>query len=222
MIADFYKTFHKRITDTSDNGGKFSGERCLGIDPASGKKVFVKIGRFGPVAQIGETESDEKPRFAGLRKDQHIETVTLDDVLGLFAFPRELGMFEGSDVQVAIGRFGPYIKHKSLFVSIPKTDSPSEISLEHAIELIEAKRNAEVNKTVAVFKDDMKVLRGRFGIYISYKNANYKIPKTYDSEHLTYEDCLKIVADPENASKGRRSSVAAKTASKTKSSAKKK
>lgn len=222
MIADFYKTFHKRITDTSDNGGKFSGERCLGIDPASGKKVFVKIGRFGPVAQIGETDSDEKPRFAGLRKDQHIETVTLDDVLGLFAFPRELGMFEDADVQVAIGRFGPYIKHKSLFVSIPKTDSPSEISLERAIELIEAKRNAEVNKTVAVFKDEMKVLRGRFGIYISYKNANYKIPKTYDSEHLTYDDCLKIVANPENASKGRRSSAAAtKTTSKTKSFAKK-
>ncbi len=205
MIADFYKDFHKKITSTADNSGKFSGERLVGVDPTTGKNVFVKIGRFGPIAQIGNTEDTEKPRFAGLRKDQHIETITLDEVLALFAFPRSIGFFEDKEISVAIGRFGPYIRHDNKFITIPKTDDPSLITAERAIQLIEEKRNKEINNTITVFAEDpeMKVLRGRFGIYISYQKNNYKIPKKYEAEKLTYEECKAIVSDPVNASKGR-------------------
>ena len=205
MIKDFYKDFHKTITETSDNSGKFSGEKLLGVDPVSGKNVYVKIGRFGPVAQIGDTESDEKPKFAGLHKDQSIETITLDEVLDLFAFPRSLGEYEDADIQVAIGRFGPYLKHKNAFYSLSKLDDPSLVTFQRAIEIIESKRKSDADNVVATFPEDadMKVLRGRFGIYISYKKANYKIPRTYDANNLSYQDCLDIVNNPDNASKKR-------------------
>ncbi len=205
MIKDFYKGFHKTITETSDNSGKFSGEKLLGVDPVSGKNVYVKIGRFGPVAQIGDTESDEKPKFAGLHKDQSIETITLDEVLDLFAFPRSLGEYEDAEIQVAIGRFGPYIKHKNAFYSLSKLDDPSLVTFQRAVEIIESKRKSDADNVVATFPEDkdMKVLRGRFGIYVSYKKANYKIPRTYDANNLTYQDCIDIVNDPNNASKKR-------------------
>ena len=205
MIKDFYKGFHKTITETSDNSGKFSGEKLLGVDPVSGKNVYVKIGRFGPVAQIGDTESDEKPKFAGLHKDQSIETITLDEVLDLFAFPRSLGEYEDAEIQVAIGRFGPYIKHKNAFYSLSKLDDPSLVTFQRAVEIIESKRKSDADNVVATFPEDkdMKVLRGRFGIYVSYKKANYKIPRTYDANNLTYQDCVDIVNDPNNASKKR-------------------
>ena len=205
MIKDFYKGFHKTITETSDNSGKFSGEKLLGVDPVSGKNVYVKIGRFGPVAQIGDTESDEKPKFAGLHKDQSIETITLDEVLELFAFPRSLGEYEDAEIQVAIGRFGPYIKHKNAFYSLSKLDDPSLVTFQRAVEIIESKRKSDADNVVATFPEDkdMKVLRGRFGIYVSYKKANYKIPRTYDANNLTYQDCVDIVNDPNNASKKR-------------------
>ena len=205
MIKEFYKGFHKTITETGDNSGKFSGEKLLGVDPVSGKNVYVKIGRFGPVAQIGDTESDEKPKFAGLHKDQSIETITLDEVLDLFAFPRSLGEYEDAEIQVAIGRFGPYIKHKNAFYSLSKLDDPSLVTFQRAVEIIESKRKSDADNVVATFPEDdeMKVLRGRFGIYISYKKANYKIPRTYDANNLTYQDCLDIVNNPDNASKKR-------------------
>ena len=207
MIKDFYKDFHKCVTDTSDNSGKFSGEKLLGIDPSSGKNVYVKVGRFGPVAQIGDTESEENPRFAGLHKDQSIETITLEEVLDLFAFPRNLGQYEDSDIQVAIGRFGPYIKHKDAFYSIAKTDDPSTISYDKAVEIIENKRKNDLDNIVSTYPEDekMKVLKGRFGIYISYNKHNYKIPRSYDATKLSYKDCCDIVADPANASKKRSS-----------------
>ena len=205
MIKEFYKGFHKTITETGDNSGKFSGEKLLGVDPVSGKNVYVKIGRFGPVAQIGDTESDEKPKFAGLHKDQSIETITLDEVLDLFAFPRSLGEYEDAEIQVAIGRFGPYIKHKNAFYSLSKLDDPSLVTFQRAVEIIESKRKSDADNVVATFPEDaeMKVLRGRFGIYISYKKANYKSPRTYDANNLTYQDCLDIVNNPDNASKKR-------------------
>jgi DNA topoisomerase-1 len=205
MIKEFYKDFHKTITETGDNSGKFSGEKLLGVDPVSGKNVYVKIGRFGPVAQIGDTESDEKPKFAGLHKDQSIETITLDEVLDLFAFPRSLGEYEEAEIQVAIGRFGPYLKHKNAFYSLSKLDDPSLVTFQRAIEIIESKRKSDADNVVMTFAEDadMKVLRGRFGIYISYKKANYKIPRQYDANNLTYQDCLDIVNNPDNASKKR-------------------
>ena len=205
MIKEFYKDFHKTITETGDNSGKFSGEKLLGVDPVSGKNVYVKIGRFGPVAQIGDTESDEKPKFAGLHKDQSIETITLDEVLDLFAFPRSLGEYEDAEIQVAIGRFGPYLKHKNAFYSLSKLDDPSLVTFQRAVEIIESKRKSDADNVVATFPEDadMKVLRGRFGIYITYKKANYKIPRQYDSNNLTYQDCLDIVNNPDNASKKR-------------------
>ncbi|MCQ2317681.1 MAG: type I DNA topoisomerase [Bacteroidales bacterium] len=205
MIKDFYKDFHKDIEATSGNSGKFSGEKFLGIDPASGKKVFVKIGRFGPVAQIGETDADEKPKFAGLHKDQSIETITLDEVLDLFAFPRSLGEYEDAEIQVAIGRFGPYVKHKSAFYSLSKLDDPSTVTFQRAVEIIEAKRKADLDNVISTYPEDeeLKVLKGRFGIYITYKKANYKIPRTYDPNSLSYQDCMDIIADPANASKKR-------------------
>ncbi len=205
MIKEFYKGFHKQIEDTSDNSGKFSGEKFLGVDPVSGKNVYVKIGRFGPVAQIGDTETEEKPRFAGLHKDQSIETITLDEVLDLFAFPRSIGEYEDAEIQVAIGRFGPYIKHKNAFYSLSKLDDPSTVNFQRCVEIIENKRKSDADNVVATFPEDkdMMVLRGRFGIYISYKKTNYKIPRTYDANNLSYQDCLDIVNNPDNASKKR-------------------
>ena len=205
MIRDFYKGFHNQIISTTENSGKFSGEKLLGLDPSSGKKVYVKIGRFGPMAQIGDTDAEEKPRFAGLKKDMSIETVTLEEVLKLFEFPRTLGEFEGKEVSVAIGRFGPYIKHNNAFFSLAKTDDPNMVDLDRAIELINEKRQKDLQSIIRTFDNDpdMRVLNGRFGPYIAYKKSNYKIPKTIDPATLNYEDCLKIVEDPANAPKKR-------------------
>ena len=204
MIKDFYGVFHKQIVSTTENSGKFSGEKLLGVDPATGKNVYVKVGRFGPVAQIGDTESEEKPRFAGLRKDQSIEDVTLEDVLKLFEFPHILGRFEDKEVSVSVGRFGPYVKHNNTFFSLAKTDNPATIDMERAIEIIDEKRKKDVENTILTFENDpeMKVLNGRFGPYVSYKKKNYRIAKDVDPKTLTYEDCLKLVeADPKATTK---------------------
>ena len=165
----------------------------------------MKIGRFGPVAQIGDTDSEEKPKFAGLNKNQSIETITLEEVLDLFAFPRILGDYEGTEIQVAIGRFGPYVKHNNAFYGLTKLDDPSMVSYERAVEIIESKRKTDQDNVVSTYpeNEDLKVLKGRFGIYISLNKQNYKIPKTYDATNLTYQDCMDIINDPNNASKKR-------------------
>ena len=204
MIKDFYGVFHKQVVSTTENSGKFSGEKLLGVDPATGKNVYVKVGRFGPVAQIGDTESEEKPRFAGLRKDQSIDSITLEEVLKLFEFPRILGQFEDKEVSVSVGRFGPYVKHNNTFYSLAKTDNPATIDIERAIEIIGEKRQKDVENTILTFENDpeMKVLNGRFGPYVSYKKKNYRIAKDVDPKSLTYDDCLKLVeADPKAAPK---------------------
>jgi DNA topoisomerase-1 len=199
MLDKFYKPFHDKVEDAIQNSERSKGERILGIDPKTGKEVSVKIGRFGPLAQLGEGSADgegEKPQFSSLRPGQHIENITLEEALELFKLPRELGEFENKKVTVSIGRFGPYIRHDNKFVSLGKEDDPYEVALDRAIELIEAKREKDEKAVIRVFEEEpeLRVLNGRWGPYISYKKGNYKIPKKVEAEKLTLEDCMKIIA----------------------------
>lgn len=208
-IRGFYDVFHPEVERANDMRLEHKvGERVLGTDPASGKPVSVKIGRFGPVVQIGESTDEEKPRFASLRKDQSVFDITLADALKLFELPRDLGSFENETVTVAAGRFGPYIRHAGKFVSIPRTLSPLDITLDEAVELIKAKREADSKKLVKTFDEDpeLQILNGRYGMYLSYKKSNYKLPKTVeDPAALTREECLAIIESQE--SKPRRTST---------------
>lgn len=204
VIKDFYAPFHHLIDDTLEHAQRSSGERELGVDPKTGEKVFVRIGRFGPMAQIGETVEDgPKLRYASLRKDQHLETITLPEALKLFDLPRTLGEFEGKEVVIGVGRFGPYIRHDSKFVSLKKEDDPYTITLDLAIQRIEDKREADRNKLIKKFDEDplVQILNGRWGPYIAYGKANVKIPKGTDAASLSLDDCLKLCheqgADPE-------------------------
>jgi DNA topoisomerase I len=205
MIKDFYGPFHKQIETTQEESGKFKGERLLGVDPESGKNISVKIGRYGAIAQIGDTEAEEKPKFAGLRKDQSLDTITLEEAIKLFDFPRSLGTFEDEEITVAIGRFGPYVKHKNKFYSLKKEDNPQEINQERAIELIEEKRKSEKEKIIKSFPEDedVLILNGRYGPYLVIKKQNFKIPKNIEPKSLTLEDCYKIADDPDNKPKKR-------------------
>ncbi|MFH0866098.1 MAG: type I DNA topoisomerase [Bacteroidota bacterium] len=197
VISDFYFPFHKQIEQTHKTSERVSGERLLGPDPDSGKPVFVKIGKFGPIVQMGETESQEKPRFAGLLKGQSIDTITLAEALELFKLPKVIGTFEGADISVSVSRFGPYLKHLNGFFSLRKTDDPITITESRAIEIILEKRTKDINKLIKEFPEnpDVKVLKGRWGIYISVSKNNYKIPKGTDPKQLTLEDCLKIAEE---------------------------
>ena len=204
MIDDFYQPFHKNVEDTNENAERASGERELGIDPKSGRVLLARIGRYGPMVQIGKPDEEEKPKFAKLRANQSLDTITFEEALKLFDFPRELGEFEENEVTVAIGRFGPYVKHEKLFVSIPKGTDPAEIELDEAIELIKKKREADANKFINTFKDgEIQVLNGRYGPYIKAGKSNYKIPKDTDPKTLTQADCEKIIKDTPASGKGR-------------------
>ena len=180
-----------------EHSAKNTGERSLGEDPATGKPVIVRVGRFGPMAQIGNAEDEEdKPRFASLRKDQHIETITLEEALKLFELPRNLGQFEGKDVVVGVGKFGPFVRHDGKFVSLKKgVDDPYTIELDTAIVRIEDKRVADAQKLIKEFAEDpdLKLLNGRWGPYISYGKENVRLPKTVKAESLTYEQCMEYV-----------------------------
>lgn len=197
QIKAFYDSFHPGIDNALHMRLEHKvGERQLGVDPISGKPVSVKIGRFGPLVQVGDGDNDEKPQFASLLKGQSVSTITLEEALKLFEFPRVLGDFEDAEVSVAIGRFGPYVKHNGKFVSIPNNIAPAAITLEEACGLIVAKRESESKKVVKTFDEsaDMQVLNGRYGVYISYKKSNYKIPKTVkDPSALTFQECLDII-----------------------------
>ncbi len=195
-IDSFYKKFHPIVEDTLKNSERQSGERILGTDPVSGRQLSVKIGRYGPVAQIGTAEEDEKPQFASLRKDQSIENISLEEALELFKLPRTIGQFEEKDMTVAIGRFGPYIRHDGAFYSLPKDVDPMSIGADAAVEIIIAKREAERNKVISVLgeKGEYQVLNGRFGPYFTFEKTNYKIPKGTDPATLTAEDCAELVA----------------------------
>ncbi|MCE3227764.1 MAG: topA [Bacteroidetes bacterium] len=197
MLKEFYKPFHKTVEKTIDNSERASGERHLGKDPVSGKDVIVRIGRFGPLAQIGVTneETGEKPRFAGLRKDQRMETITLDEALLLFKMPRVVGEFEEKEMKVGIGRFGPYVVHNSVFTSLGKEDDPYTIGAERCIELILAKRKKDAEKLIKQFDEnpDLKVLNGRWGPFIALGRENFRIPKGTEPAKLTFGDVVQII-----------------------------
>ena len=204
-IANFYKVFHPVVDNAMSMRLEHKvGERLLGTDPVSGKPVSVKIGRYGPLVQVGEGDKDEKPRFASLLKGQSVQTITLEDALKLFDFPRLIGEYDGEDVTVAIGRFGPYIKHAGAFTSIPKNIAPEEITIDQAIELINEKRSEAQRRVIRTFDDDpdIQILNGRYGIYIAYKKNNYKIPKTVaDPAALSLDECRQIIAAQDAAPK---------------------
>jgi DNA topoisomerase-1 len=197
MIDQFYSPFHKLVEKTTKESDYTKGERILGVDPVSGKPVSVRIGRFGPIVQLGENdpESKVKPQFASLLKGQLIETITLEEALSLFKLPRTIGNYEDKEVVIGVGRFGPYVRHNSKFYSLKKDDNPLTIELNRAVELIEEGRKKEREKVIKIFDQEEKiqVLNGRWGAYISYNGANYKIPKGTDAHTLTYEECLKII-----------------------------
>ncbi len=200
MIDIFYKPFHINVETTLEVSDYTKGERELGVDPETGKVVVARMGRYGPVIQIGEKdeETGEKPKFASMLKGQHIETITLKEALSLFRLPRSVGEYEGKEMTVAIGRFGPYVRHDNKFVSLKKNvDDPYTITSERAIELIEEKREKDRNKFIKSFEEepDLQLLNGRWGPYISFKKKNYKIPKDVEPKELTKEDCMKIIAE---------------------------
>jgi len=207
MLAEFYKPFHKNVMETSEHSERASGERLLGVDPVSGKNLYVRIGRFGPMAQLGEgNDENNKPKFSSLRKDQRLETITFQEALDLFKLPRVVGMFEDKEMVVAVGRFGPYVRHNSIFVSLKKEDDPMTISADRCVELILAKRQAEIDKYIKTFTErpEVQLLNGRWGPYLVIDKNNFKLPKGTDAALLTLDECLAIAADPKNASKGNR------------------
>ena len=198
MISDFYFPFHDQIEGTLENTKKVSGEKLLGIDPVTGANVFVKIGRYGPMVQLGNTDSVQKPKFAALKKGQSIDTITLEEAMDLFKLPRKVGEYDGSEVIVSTGRFGPYLRYKSKFYSLPKEYDPLSVPLEHAIDVILKKQNRDNQKVLKEFQDNdelIQVLNGRYGSYISYKKQNYRIPKETDARLLTLEECRTIIAN---------------------------
>lgn len=222
-IDKFYKKFHPIVEDTMKNSERQVGERILGVDPKTGRQLSVKIGKYGPLAQIGTVEEEEKPVFASLHRDQSIESITFEEALELFKLPRQVGEYEDKVMTVAIGRFGPYIRHDGAFYSLPKTDDPMEVTTERAIEIIEEKREVERNKVIQVLGEngEIQVLNGRFGPYFTFEKVNYKIfPKGTDPTTLTLERCQELIAaQPEAANKKKpfgRKAAAAKTEKKTK------
>lgn len=206
-IERFYADFHPNIEKVSSLRLEHKvGERMLGEDPKTGKPVSVKIGRYGPVVQLGSSDDKEKPRFASLLKEQSMATITLEQALKMFELPRALGTFEDEEVTVAVGKFGPYVKHGKEYASIPKNLTPQEVTLEQAVQLIMNKREAEVQKIIKTFDEEpeLQVLNGRYGPYICYQKQNYKIPRKLDAAALTLDECRAIIADEANASKPKR------------------
>ena len=198
MLKTFYKSFEPTVENTMNARSEHkAGERQLGLDPKTHRPVFVKIGRFGPVVQIGTAEDQVKPQFAQLPKEQSMESITLEDALELFKLPRTLGEYEGSPVIIGAGRFGPYVLHEKKYTSLEKDDDPMSITIERAIELIEEKRKQETKKHLKFFTEDMKleILNGRYGPYLSYDGKNFRLPKAMHEKvaDLTYEECMKII-----------------------------
>ena len=196
MMDAFYQDFHPLVEKTSNTKTEHKvGERILGTDPVSGKPVSVKIGRYGPIIQIGSVEDEEKPRFAQLPKGMALETITLEEALECFKLPRNLGEFEEKTVSVGVGRFGPYVRHNNAFVSIPKGTDPMSVTLEDAIALIQSKREAAENKVIKTFEDEpgLQILNGRYGPYIAFEKKNYKIPENVEPKDLSKDACFKVI-----------------------------
>lgn len=214
MMDNFYQGFHPLVDKTLNSKTEHRvGERILGTDPVSGKPVSVKIGRFGPVIQIGTVNDEEKPRFAQLAKGQSLETIKLEEALEAFKLPRTLGEFDGHTVTVGVGRFGPYVRYDKLFVAIPKETDPMEITLDEAVELIKNKMEAEKKKFIKAFDadPDMQILNGRYGPYINYQKKNYKIPENIEPMDLNLEACFKIIELQKSKAETRKTKANAKS-----------
>lgn len=226
MIDRFYKPFHNLVEQTLEHSERATGERELGTDPKSGKRVIARIGRFGPMVQIGEVSDEEKPKFASLLKDQSISTISLEEALKLFLLPRKLGEYEGEELVAGIGRYGPYVRHGKLFASIPKemdTDVYA-ISLDAGIKLIEEKKELQKNREIKTFpeNEEVQVLNGRYGPYIKIGRQNFRIPKDVEPKSLTLEDCLRIAEEsPKRGGRRGAKSGATKTGSAKKTKSKK-
>ena len=213
VIDHFYVPFHKNILQTQKNSHRNSGAKLLGIDPQSGKNVYAKIGRYGTLIQIGETNNDEKPRFASMKKGQSIETITLEEALSLFSLPRTVGEFEDKEVIVSIGKFGPYVRLGDKFYSLSKNDDPYDVSLERCIDIIKVKRDDEAEKEkrremfpheVGTLDDDVIVSNiGRYGPYLSYRGENFRLPKTIDPLTITLDEAKGLIAKGSSTTKTR-------------------
>lgn len=224
MIDSFYHPFHENVEGTIENAERVTGERELGVDPKSGERLIVRMGKFGPIAQIGQASEDgtKKPQFASLRKGQSIQTITLEDALELFKLPRELGEYEDKMLKANIGRFGPYVQQGSLFASIPKDEDPLDITFERAVELIEAKKKADAEKFINSFEHEdgeIQVLNGRWGPYIKQGKKNYKIPKDVEAKDLALDEVIHIMKN--QPKKGAKRKPAAKKKTTAKKTAKK-
>ena len=198
MMHKFYKKFEPTVEKVINARAEHkAGERQIGIDPTSGKPVFVKIGRFGPVVQIGSADDKEKPRFAQLPSDKSMDSLTLEEAMELFRLPRTVGQFEGSEVSIGAGRFGPYVLHDKKYVSLPKDADPLAITLDEAVALIQEKRQQDQQRHLKTFDEDPKleILNGRYGPYIAYDGKNYRMPKAMHARaaELSYEEAMKLV-----------------------------
>ena len=194
ILKDFYSSFHPTVEDVIKNASRESGERILGTDPVSGRKVSVRLGKFGPMAQIGSVDEEDKPIFAGLLPEQKISKITLEETLELFKLPCYLGDFENEKIESNTGRYGPYIKHNNLFVSLPKGLNPLQISLDQAIELILEKRR--VDAPISNYEGhDVSKGKGRFGPFIKWKGLFINVNKSYDFDNLSQEDCVNLIED---------------------------
>ena len=227
MLAGFYEDFEPMVEKTAEEAERHKGERQLGEDPKTGKPIIARLGRYGPMVQMGSTEDDEKPRFAKLRANQRLETVTLEEALDLFKLPRVLGEYEEQPVKANIGRFGPYVQLGKLFASLEEGDDPYTIQYDRAVELIEKKKEIERNKIIKRFDEEVQILRGRWGPYLKYKGENVKIPKDVEPENLTREDCDRLYEEhlkkPKRGRGGRKGgSKKTETKSETKSTKTKK
>ena len=197
-IGDFYQRFHPEVERaTHERPAQRVGQRILGVQPSTGLQVSVSIGRYGPMAQLGTAEDAEKPRFASLQKGQSLETITLEEALALFDLPKNIGEYEGEVMTVAVGRFGPYVRHAGKFYSLPKDIDPLSCTAEQAIEIIREKRESEEKSLLKSFAEDadLSIRTGRFGPYLKYKTDNYKLPKDVDPTSMSYDDCMKLIAE---------------------------
>ena len=196
LMEVFYENFHPLVETTLATKTEHKvGERMLGTDPKSGKPVSVKIGRFGPVVQIGSSDDEEKPKFAQLNKEHSLETITLEEALDLFKLPRVLGELDGSAVSVGVGRFGPYVRHGNEYVSIPKEMDPMAVTFEEAVQMLSEKKEKEAQKIIKQFPEnpDIQILNGRYGPYIAYQKKNYKIPENVNPADLNLDACFKVI-----------------------------
>lgn len=206
MLKDFYEPFHTNVEDTLENSERATGEREIGIHPESGRRIIARIGRFGPMVQIGDEQVDgEKPKFASLRANQSINSITLKEALDLFKLPRTLGEMEDQPVKANVGRFGPYVQLGKLFASIPKEEDPMTIDFDRAVELIKEKREADAKKVIKIFKEneEVQLLNGRWGPYLKIGRKNFKLPKDVEPEKLTLEQCIEISENQPAPRKGR-------------------